>query len=119
MPPNPIFFLTLVVFLAFRFQENLLKTIIQLENTFFDLAESCNQNCLVICDRGVMDASACNVFSKLRKLHQERYSILYFSLLTRLLARVLKEGVQFWYDTSTVKVGGGGGVRENIPLENL
>ena len=106
MPPNPIFFLTLVVFLAFRFQENLLKTIIQLENTFFDLAESCNQNCLVICDRGVMDASACNVFSKLRKLHQERYSILYFSLLTRLLARVLKEGVQFWYDTSTVRGGG-------------
>ncbi|CAB4034118.1 Hypothetical predicted protein, partial [Paramuricea clavata] len=43
---------------SFRFQENLLKTIIQLENTFFDLAEACNQNCLVICDRGVMDASA-------------------------------------------------------------
>ena len=37
----------------------------------------------------------------------------------RLLARVLKEGVQFWYDTSTVKGGGGGGGRENVPLENL
>jgi hypothetical protein len=35
---------------------------------------------------------------------------------SRLLARVLKEGVQFWYnDTSTVKRG----VRENVPLENL
>jgi predicted peroxiredoxin len=34
----------------------------------------------------------------------------------RLLARVLKEGVQFWYnETSTVKRGG----RENVPLENL
>ena len=30
--------------------------------------------------------------------------------MTRLLARVLKEGVQFWYnDTSAVKGGGGGG----------
>ena len=38
----------------------------------------------------------------------------------RLLARVLKEGVQFCYiDTSTVERGGGGGGRENVPLENL
>lgn len=29
------------------------------EETFFTLAESCAKNCLVICDRGVMDASAC------------------------------------------------------------
>ncbi|XP_046840269.1 TRPL translocation defect protein 14-like [Xenia sp. Carnegie-2017] len=43
---------------SFEFQENLLKTIIQLENTFFNLAKSCCQNCLVICDRGVMDPSA-------------------------------------------------------------
>jgi hypothetical protein len=35
----------------------------------------------------------------------------------RLLASVLKEGVQFWYNnTSTVKREG---VRENVPLENL
>jgi hypothetical protein len=37
--------------------------------------------------------------------------------VTRLLARVLKEGVQFWYnDTSTVKRGrvGGGGVRKTF-----
>jgi hypothetical protein len=33
-------------------------------------------------------------------------------------ARILKEGVQFWYDdTSTGR--GGGRVRENVPLENL
>jgi hypothetical protein len=31
-------------------------------------------------------------------------------LVAKLLARVLKDGVQFWYnDTSTVKGGGGGG----------
>ena len=36
-----------------------LKTMIQIENSFFDLASSGgNQNCLVICDRGTMDASA-------------------------------------------------------------
>ena len=29
--------------------------------------------------------------------------------MIRLLARVLKEGVQFWYDTCTIKGGGGGG----------
>ena len=32
------------------------------------------------------------------------------NLVAKLLARVLKDGVQFWYnDTSTVKGGGGGG----------
>ena len=46
-------------FLGYKFQENLLKTMIAIENTFFELADSVNQNCLVICDRGVMDASAC------------------------------------------------------------
>ena len=44
---------------AIQFQENLLKTMIQMENTFFTLAERCNRDCLVICDRGTMDASAC------------------------------------------------------------
>lgn len=43
---------------AYRFQENLLKTMVQIENTFFDLAKQSKQNCLVICDRGLMDASA-------------------------------------------------------------
>lgn len=31
----------------------------QIEDTFFDLANTCEQNCLLICDRGLMDASAC------------------------------------------------------------
>jgi hypothetical protein len=34
-------------------------------------------------------------------------------MVSRLLARILKEGVQFWYnDTSTVKGEGGGGSRK-------
>jgi len=40
------------------FQENLLKTMLQIETAFFDLAEQSNRNCLIICDRGAMDASA-------------------------------------------------------------
>lgn len=43
---------------AVSFQENLLKSMMQIENTFFTLAEGCRKNCLVICDRGTMDASA-------------------------------------------------------------
>ena len=44
---------------AEKFQANLLKTILQMENTFFDLASAgSDRNCLVICDRGAMDASA-------------------------------------------------------------
>jgi hypothetical protein len=36
--------------------------------------------------------------------------VVHFQPVRRLLARVLKEGVQFWHnDTSTVKRGGGGG----------
>ncbi|KAL1132351.1 hypothetical protein AAG570_010307 [Ranatra chinensis] len=43
---------------AFRFQENLLRTMLQIENTFFELGDSCSRDCLIICDRGAMDASA-------------------------------------------------------------
>lgn len=43
---------------AFKFQENLLKTMLQIENTFFALGDSCSRDCLIICDRGAMDASA-------------------------------------------------------------
>lgn len=43
---------------AVKFQENLLKTMIQIENTFFELGRTCGRNCLIICDRGAMDASA-------------------------------------------------------------
>lgn len=31
---------------------------VSIEATFFDLASTCKQNCLVICDRGTMDAAA-------------------------------------------------------------
>ena len=31
---------------------------IQIENSFFALAEASERNCLIICDRGTMDASA-------------------------------------------------------------
>ncbi|XP_044753936.1 TRPL translocation defect protein 14 isoform X1 [Coccinella septempunctata] len=43
---------------AVHFQENLLKTMIQIENTFFELGRTSSRNCLIICDRGTMDASA-------------------------------------------------------------
>lgn len=41
-----------------KFQEELLRTMIQIENTFFSVAEAMDRNVLVICDRGTMDASA-------------------------------------------------------------
>jgi thymidylate kinase len=40
------------------FQENVLKTIMQIEQTYFDLANDENRNCLIVCDRGTMDPSA-------------------------------------------------------------
>ncbi|KRK00002.1 TRPL translocation defect protein 14 isoform X4 [Drosophila yakuba] len=43
---------------AYKFQENLIRTMVQIENTYFELGNSSNRNCLIICDRGVMDASA-------------------------------------------------------------
>ncbi|XP_072388371.1 TRPL translocation defect protein 14 isoform X1 [Diabrotica undecimpunctata] len=41
-----------------KFQENLLKSMLQIEDTFFQLGKTCKRNCLIICDRGAMDASA-------------------------------------------------------------
>lgn len=43
---------------AYKFQVNLIKTMIQIEDTFFELGNSCFRNCLIICDRGFMDATA-------------------------------------------------------------
>ena len=40
------------------FQENLVRTMVAIEDTYFSMAEKSGQNCLVICDRGLMDASA-------------------------------------------------------------
>lgn len=51
-------FADLPAYAAIEFQENLLRTMIQIENSFFALAEASERNCLVICDRGTMDASA-------------------------------------------------------------
>ena len=44
---------------AEKFQRNILKTTMQLESTFFELAEEDTNNVLVVCDRGTMDSSAC------------------------------------------------------------
>ena len=44
---------------AYIFQVNILKTILQLENTFFEMAEKDKGDVLIICDRGTMDPSAC------------------------------------------------------------
>ena len=41
-----------------EFQENLLKIMLQIEDTYFSLASTQNRNCLVICDRGAMDCEA-------------------------------------------------------------
>jgi len=49
--------------LANEFQANLLRTMMTIEQTFFDLANievSKGRNAIVICDRGAMDPSACN-----------------------------------------------------------
>ena len=35
-----------------------MKTMLQIEDTFFNLAKTQTRNCLVICDRGAMDCSA-------------------------------------------------------------
>jgi predicted ATPase len=40
------------------FQEHLVATMMALEDTYFSMAEKCDHNCLVIADRGTMDASA-------------------------------------------------------------
>ncbi|XP_062517089.1 TRPL translocation defect protein 14-like isoform X2 [Corticium candelabrum] len=40
------------------FQENLLKTLLQIEQVYFDLSQNCPKPCLIICDRGAMDPSA-------------------------------------------------------------
>ena len=36
-----------------------MKTLLQLEQTFYDLAGSCQRDTLVISDRGAMDPSSC------------------------------------------------------------
>jgi len=63
----------------FDFQENLIRTMIALEDTYFTMAAKSDQNCLVICDRGLMDASAYIEHPKwlelLKKLHLQEESM--------------------------------------------
>ncbi|KPM05014.1 hypothetical protein QR98_0034730 [Sarcoptes scabiei] len=40
------------------------ETATTLFRTFFTLAQTCNRNCLIICDRGVMDATACKLLER-------------------------------------------------------
>ena len=41
------------------FNESILKTMLQVEQTFTELARLGDQKCLIVCDRGTMDPSAC------------------------------------------------------------
>ncbi|XP_074642321.1 TRPL translocation defect protein 14-like isoform X1 [Tubulanus polymorphus] len=43
---------------AYKFQMDLLNTMMTIENTYTRLAESSDSNCVVICDRGTMDCTA-------------------------------------------------------------
>lgn len=73
------------LFVALKFQENLLRCMLQIENTFFELGEKCEQDCLIICDRGAMDAAACNnLIWRLFILHKYKLKlniIFYFFLI--------------------------------------
>ncbi len=47
-----------------QFQQDVLQTILQLESVYENLAHyeaSEGRNCVVLCDRGAMDASACKI----------------------------------------------------------
>ena len=43
------------------FQSNILRTILQIEKTIFDLAKQDKGKVLIVCDRGAMDPSACEM----------------------------------------------------------
>ncbi|XP_055374663.1 TRPL translocation defect protein 14 isoform X2 [Condylostylus longicornis] len=58
---------------AYKFQENLIRTMIQIENTYFELGASSTKNCLIICDRGVMDASAYISKEKWKKMMETNH----------------------------------------------
>lgn len=55
---------------------------LQIENTFFELGESCEKDCLIICDRGAMDAAACN---------KTFFFYLYFTLIIHLIKNKKKK----------------------------
>lgn len=58
---------------ATSFQENLLKTMLQIEDTFFELGKTCKRDCLIICDRGAMDASAFVAKDKWEHIMKENF----------------------------------------------
>ena len=66
-----LFFLILVLcsrFPAYKFQEDLLKTLLAVEATFFNLARADAENgkkVIALCDRGAMDPSACKQLSSI------------------------------------------------------
>lgn len=61
---------------AYSFQRNMLKTILQLETTFFELAEDEEKrNVLVVCDRGAMDPSACESMGVVTSVRWRRKSV--------------------------------------------
>lgn len=67
---------------AFHFQLDLLRVMLRIEETYFNLAKSeAAQNgrkCLVICDRGAMDASACiNNNAYQNEWHHDEYSLMH------------------------------------------
>lgn len=66
---------------AYHFQQNLLRTMIQIENTYFELGKSSAKNCLIICDRGVMDASACKCHISESRWHQMKWHFLFAYIL--------------------------------------
>ncbi len=43
------------------FNRNILKTILQLETTFFEMAAEDKRNVIIVCDRGTYDPSACKL----------------------------------------------------------
>lgn len=72
---------------VYKFQKNLLHTVFAVEQLYEDLAKaSVNQgcNCIIICDRGAMDISACTHIANVTKymkcgfvdMHEEDWKVL-------------------------------------------
>ena len=53
-----LFIFCCLFFQVYRFNENILKLIIQVENTYFEMASKSSENCLIIGDGGTMDIKA-------------------------------------------------------------
>ena len=51
------------------FQKSILTTLLEVEKTFFQLAEHDTGNVLIVCDRGSMDPLACEYIDAIAPLH--------------------------------------------------